>query len=228
MQKYLKEGNKPTKGCRIKPPKKTNRSLPKSIERFSAFVYNKIATHHQQESENRQSVRWRHYHLQECRYTVPYLYCIQSGAGSGGKFIFEQTHFVWEMNEIFNTAVSNRHKRRMVYRLLLERKNKQQAIESAIETIRYCGYCLIGNYPRRSFLFCIGTRGLSRFRASARAEVRRNEFKFSLSTAETAHLISAVFIFRAVPQVPFAVPRYMYKLSHGTIGFLQNPPWMHR
>ena len=29
-----------------------NRSLPKGIERFAAFVYNKIAKHHQQESED--------------------------------------------------------------------------------------------------------------------------------------------------------------------------------
>ena len=40
------------------------------------------------------------------------------------------------MNGIYNTAVSDRHKRRMVYRLFLERKNKQQAIEAS----RCCGY----------------------------------------------------------------------------------------
>ena len=31
----------------LSPTKKTNRSLPKGIERFAAFVYNKIAKHHQ-------------------------------------------------------------------------------------------------------------------------------------------------------------------------------------
>ena len=36
----------------LSPTKKTNRSLPKGIERFAAFVYNKIAKHHQQESED--------------------------------------------------------------------------------------------------------------------------------------------------------------------------------
>jgi len=36
----------------LSPTKKTNRSLPKGIERFAAFVYNKIAKNHQQESED--------------------------------------------------------------------------------------------------------------------------------------------------------------------------------
>ena len=36
----------------LTPIKNTNRSLPKGIERFAAFVYNKIAKHHQQESED--------------------------------------------------------------------------------------------------------------------------------------------------------------------------------
>ena len=39
----------------LSPTKKTNRSLPKGIERFAAFVYNKIAKHHQQESEDIES-----------------------------------------------------------------------------------------------------------------------------------------------------------------------------
>ena len=43
----------PYKGAvALSPPKKTNRSLTKGIERFAAFVYNKIAKHHQQESED--------------------------------------------------------------------------------------------------------------------------------------------------------------------------------
>ena len=36
----------------LSPTKKTNRSLPKGIERFAAFVYNRIAKNHQQESED--------------------------------------------------------------------------------------------------------------------------------------------------------------------------------
>ena len=35
----------------LNPTKKTNRSLPKGIERFAAFAFNKMVKHHQQESE---------------------------------------------------------------------------------------------------------------------------------------------------------------------------------
>ena len=51
FQEILRE-NKRKGAVALSPTKKTNRSLPKGIERFAAFVYNRIAKNHQQESED--------------------------------------------------------------------------------------------------------------------------------------------------------------------------------